>query len=141
MTLKLLGRLFPNQDCWMFGLRRERYFPSSLELLRVLPPNARRRNRRFWAAIFLFVFVGGNTYTVIETTLSLSLHGFGKISLFEGEVFPILYFSGKEGHMRHNAFPFSGSIGTSCGTQRYLPYDPNGDFSKRHIIGKFIVCL
>ena len=41
--------------------------------------------------------------------------------------------------MRHNVSPFSGSIGTSCGTQMYIPYDPNRDFSKRHTIGKRLI--
>ena len=41
--------------------------------------------------------------------------------------------------MRHNASPFSGSIGTYGGTQKYLLYDPSGSFSKRHIIGIFVM--
>ena len=32
-------------------------------------------------------------------------------------------------------------IGTSCGTQKYLPYDLNGDLSKQQPIGIFVVCL
>ena len=27
-----------------------------------------------------------------------------------------------QGHTRYNTSPFSGSIETSCGTQKYLPY-------------------
>ena len=34
--------------------------------------------------------------------------------------------------MRHNASPYSGFVGTSCGTQKYLEYGPDGDSSKQH---------
>ena len=36
-----------------------------------------------------------------------------KISTFEGDVLPILLFSGEQWHMRLNASLYSGSIGTS----------------------------
>ena len=119
----------------MFGLRIERYSPSSLKLLRFFPHMPVEEifysGRRF---SFLFLWAGTPT---VETTLSPSR----KTSTFEGGVFPILHFSGEDGRMRNNASLLSGSIGTPCGTQRYLPYNPNGDFSKRHSIGEFAVCL
>ena len=64
-----------------------------------------------------------------------------KISSFEGNVLPILYFRGEQGHMRHNASLYSGFIGNYCGTQKHLQYGPNGDSSKRHTIGELVVCL
>ena len=53
---------------------------------------------------------------IIKTKLSLYHHGFEEISTIEGDVLPILYFSGEQGHMRHNASLYSGFIGTYCGT-------------------------
>ena len=49
----------------------------------------------------------------------------GEILTFEGELIAILYFLGEEGHTRCNTIsPFSGSVETSCGIQKYLPYIP-----------------
>ena len=97
--LKLLAHLFPNQGCWIFALRSERCSSSSL-LLRFLPQNAHRRNRRFWVAIFLFVFVGGNTYRqMVKTKLSLHHHGFEE-SINSSRRFSsyLIFFRGTRGH-------------------------------------------
>ena len=85
------------------------------------------------ARFSLFCVCGDNTYNNRNYDFPLPPWFWGKYQPLKD--FPILYFSGGEKHTRRNASPFSGSIRSSCGTQKYLPYDPNGDFSNRYTIG------